>query len=100
MAAVSSLIYVAICIGVTIFVTMITDTSPLVALCAFLMGVLLVIGVALTATDDDETKITRATAEPVNNIFINTQSREEIKELGQPEQSRAVVRYRQNPIDR
>lgn len=93
MAVVSSLIYTAICVGATIFVTMITDTNPLVALCAFLMGILLVIGVAVTAAGDGEAKITRASAEPINGIFINTQSREELKELGQPEQSRAVVRY-------
>lgn len=94
MAVVSSLIYSAILIGITAFVTMITNTNPLVSLCVFIFGVLFVIGVALTASSDEETKVTRAKAEPVNGIFVNTQSREEIRELGQSEQSRAVVRYR------
>lgn len=94
MAVVSSLIYVAICIGATVFVTMITDTNPLVVLCAFIMGVLLVIGVAVTAAGDSETRVTRANAEPINGIFVNTQSREEPKELGQPESSRAIVLYK------
>jgi hypothetical protein len=92
MAVVSSLIYVAICIGATVFVTMITDTNPLVAFFALIMGVLLVIGAAATAAGDGEA--VRAKAEPVNGIFVNTQSREEPKELGQPESSRAIVRYR------
>lgn len=92
MAVISSLICVAICVGATIFVTMITDTNPLVALFALLMGVLLVIGVALTAASDGETKITRVKAEPVNNIFVNTQSREEIKEL-ESGQSKSLVRH-------
>jgi hypothetical protein len=95
MAVVSSLIYVAICVGATVFVTMITDTNPLVAFFALVMGVLLVIGVAVTAASDGETRVTHTSAEPINGIFVNTQSREEIKELGQPEQSRAitVIRY-------
>lgn len=81
MAVVSSIVYSAILIGVTAFVTMITDTNPLVSLCVFIFGILFVIGVALTAASDGEEKTTRANAEPVKGIFVNTQSREEIKEL-------------------
>lgn len=92
MAVVSSIVYSAILIGITAFVTMVTDTNPLVSVCVFIFGMLFIIGIALTAASDGEEKITRAKAEPVNGIFVNTQSREEPKELGQPE-SRVIVRY-------